>query len=204
MQKEGGQPLIGGLDVDVCRNYFGSQVRYPGLVGCTAGTMSSPAPSAPGLELRGATAAGGCCFYGLPWSSLLGCVHQGACYSQGGPPNADIPDLLNGLNSSSRWPLLCDSLEERESMLVYPPCQAGKDVEVLARVRAEPCPAAKKPVEDFDAAHKGESSLPGRRQYSCMISLSSCLLFPHRGWRTEQAAESSGPPRDPGRHHRGC
>ena len=26
MQKEGGQPLIGGLDVEVCRNYFGSQV----------------------------------------------------------------------------------------------------------------------------------------------------------------------------------
>jgi pyridoxal 5'-phosphate synthase pdxT subunit len=27
MQKEGGQPLIGGLDVEVCRNFFGSQVR---------------------------------------------------------------------------------------------------------------------------------------------------------------------------------
>lgn len=26
MQKTGGQPLIGGLDVEVCRNYFGSQV----------------------------------------------------------------------------------------------------------------------------------------------------------------------------------
>jgi len=26
MQKDGGQPLIGGLDVEVCRNYFGSQV----------------------------------------------------------------------------------------------------------------------------------------------------------------------------------
>lgn len=25
-QKEGGQSLIGGLDVEVCRNYFGSQV----------------------------------------------------------------------------------------------------------------------------------------------------------------------------------
>jgi hypothetical protein len=27
MQKAGGQPLIGGLDVEVCRNFFGSQVR---------------------------------------------------------------------------------------------------------------------------------------------------------------------------------
>mmetsp|Transcript_19575 Transcript_19575/g.29011 ORF Transcript_19575/g.29011 Transcript_19575/m.29011 type:complete len:256 (-) Transcript_19575:95-862(-) len=26
MQKEGGQPLVGGLDVEVCRNYFGSQI----------------------------------------------------------------------------------------------------------------------------------------------------------------------------------
>lgn len=26
MQKAGGQPLIGGLDVEVCRNFFGSQV----------------------------------------------------------------------------------------------------------------------------------------------------------------------------------
>lgn len=26
-QREGGQSLIGGLDVEVCRNYFGSQVR---------------------------------------------------------------------------------------------------------------------------------------------------------------------------------
>ncbi len=26
MQKNGGQALVGGLDVEVCRNYFGSQV----------------------------------------------------------------------------------------------------------------------------------------------------------------------------------
>lgn len=30
MQKTGGQPLIGGLDVEVCRNYFGSQVGHAG------------------------------------------------------------------------------------------------------------------------------------------------------------------------------
>jgi 5'-phosphate synthase pdxT subunit len=38
-QKEGGQSLIGGLDVKVCRNYFGSQVnclqRKPLLFGWT-------------------------------------------------------------------------------------------------------------------------------------------------------------------------
>lgn len=27
MQKDGGQALVGGLDVEVCRNFFGSQVR---------------------------------------------------------------------------------------------------------------------------------------------------------------------------------
>ena len=26
MQKDGGQALVGGLDVEVCRNFFGSQV----------------------------------------------------------------------------------------------------------------------------------------------------------------------------------
>jgi 5'-phosphate synthase pdxT subunit len=31
MQKAGGQPLIGGLDVEVCRNFFGSQVRRGAL-----------------------------------------------------------------------------------------------------------------------------------------------------------------------------
>lgn len=100
MQKEGGQPLIGGLDVDVCRNYFGSQVS------------SFEVP----LQLEGAASTA---FPGAAFSAVF----------------IRAPAIL----------------------------KAGKDVEVLARVRADPCPAAKKPVEDFDAAQK-EDGGPNKRQ----------------------------------------